>query len=131
MNAIDYERIWIDGLNRRDVSTADEVFAPNCIIHLGGDDLTVAKFKEAVLTFLDSFPDLHISIEDQFVLGDKAAFRWTAKGTHTGCRFHEVEPKGKQVKYVGLIVDHLVDGRVAERWEQFDEKGILKQLGSS
>jgi hypothetical protein len=29
----DYERKWIEALNRGDVSMADEVFTPDCVIH--------------------------------------------------------------------------------------------------
>ena len=34
LGIIEYERRWIDGLNRGDVSPADETFAPSCIIHM-------------------------------------------------------------------------------------------------
>jgi hypothetical protein len=29
----------------------------------------------------------------------------------------------------GLIIDRLVDGKVQERWEQFDQSLMLHQLG--
>ena len=38
-------------------------------------------------------------------------------------------PTGRTVEIDGLIFDHLVDGRVAERWEQSDQSGLLRQLG--
>ena len=36
MEVAKYEKIWIDGLNRGDVSAADKVFSLNCIIHMAG-----------------------------------------------------------------------------------------------
>jgi predicted ester cyclase len=30
---------------------------------------------------------------------------------------------------VGLIFDRLVDGKVVERWEQWDQPNMLQQLG--
>jgi hypothetical protein len=44
-----YERTWIDGLNRGDVSVADDVFAPNCVIHIAGSpdpNLSLSGFKQ-------------------------------------------------------------------------------------
>jgi predicted ester cyclase len=36
---------------------------------------------------------------------------------------------GRAVVFDGLILDHLVDGKVQERWEQFDQAVILQQIG--
>jgi len=116
---IKYEQNWIDGLNRGDVSLADESFAPSCIIHMAGapePDLPVAAFKELVTGLLTAFPDLRITVEDQIVSGDKAAFRWVATGTHNG-PLGEAQPTGKQVQFEGLILDHVAGEQVVERWE--------------
>lgn len=126
-----YEQIWIDGLNRGDISPADDAFAPNCIIHMAGapePNLSVAAFKELVTGLLTAFPDFQVTVEDQIVSGDKVAIRWSAKGTHNG-PLGETPPTGKQVQFEGLIFDHVVGGQVVERWEQWDQMGMLQQLG--
>ena len=131
LEVIAYEKTWIDGLNRGDVSPADETFASNCIIHMAGapeSSLSVADFKDLVSGLLTAFPDFHVSIEDQMASGDKVAFRWVAKGTHTG-PLGEAPPTGKQVQFDGLIFDHVVGEQVVERWEQWDQMGLLEQLG--
>ena len=131
LEVIKYERIWIDGLNRGDVSPADETFSPNCIIHMAGapePDLSVSAFKELVTGLLVAFPNFHVTVEDQMVSGSKAAFRWVAKGTHDG-PLGEAQPTGKQVQFDGLIFDHVVGDQVAERWEQWDQMAMLQQLG--
>jgi hypothetical protein len=33
---MEYERTWVDGLSRGDVSAADEAFLPDCILHITG-----------------------------------------------------------------------------------------------
>ena len=117
-----YEQIWIDGLNRGDVSPADESFTPNCIIHMAGapePNLSVTAFKELVAGLLTAFPDFHITVEDQMVSGDKVATRWSAKGTHNG-PLGEAQPTGRKVRFEGLVFDHIVGDQVAERWEQWD-----------
>src|SRR5688500_14063103 len=126
-----HEQIWVEGLNRGDVSVADQAFASGCIIHITGvpEPLRgVAPWKELVAGLLAAFPDLHFTIEDQLIAGDKVAFRWRATGTHTG-PLGEVPPTGKQVAIDGLILDRLENGRVVERWEQWDQPIMLQQLG--
>lgn len=126
-----YEQVWIDGLNRGDVSVADESFAPNCVIHMAGapePNLSVAAFKELVGGLLTAFPDLNLTVEDQIVSGDKVATRWVAEGTHTG-PLGDSQPTGSKARFEGLILDRVVGDKVVERWEQWDQMGMLKQLG--
>ena len=126
-----YEQVWIDGLNRGDVSVADQSFAPNCVIHMAGapePDLSVEAFKQLVAGLLAAFPDLRITVVDQIIFGDKVATRWVAEGTHDG-PLGEAQPTGKRAKFDGLILDHMIGEQVAERWEQWDQVGMLQQLG--
>jgi steroid delta-isomerase-like uncharacterized protein len=126
-----YERTWIDGLNRNDVSVADRVFASDCVIHINGSpdqNLDVAGFTQMVSGLLAAFPDLHFTVEDQVVATDKVATRWTAVGTHSA-PLGTTPATGRQVRVDGLILDHIAGGRVVERWEQWDQMGMLQQLG--
>lgn len=85
-------------------------------------------FKEMVSGLLLAFPDLHFTIEDQIVAGDKVATRWTAAGTNSGA-LRPVPATGRQVRISGLIMDRVVDGKAVERWEQWDQMAMLQQLG--
>jgi steroid delta-isomerase-like uncharacterized protein len=131
MDVIAYERTWIEGLNRGDVSVADRAFAPDCVIHINGSpqpNLSLGGFKEMVSGLLGAFPDLRFTVEDQIVAGDRVAIRWSAEGTNSGA-FGTVPATGRRVKISGLVLDRVVDGKVAERWEQWDQMGMLQQLG--
>jgi steroid delta-isomerase-like uncharacterized protein len=128
---MEYQRIWVEGLNRGDVSVADAAFAPDCVVHFTGVPAplrSVSHWKEFVAAMLNAFPDLHFTMEDQLIQGDRVAFRWHATGTHTG-PLGAAPPTGKTIAVDGLIVDRLLDGKVQERWEQFDQALMLKQLG--
>ena len=131
MQPSEYQKNWIDAVSRGDVAFADQVFAPDCIVHINGGpqpDLTVEAFKQFVSGILVAFPDLHFTLEDHVVSGDKAATRWVAEGTHTG-PLGPVAPTGRRVRITGMILDRTKDGRVAERWELWDQAGVLQQLG--
>jgi len=127
----DHERIWAEGLNRGDLSVASRAFAPDCMVHITGVPEPIRGIEawtQFVAGLLTAFPDLRFTIEEQVGSGDRIAFRWHARGTHTG-PLGSAAPTGRSVALDGLIVDHLVDGRVVERWEQWDQPGMLAQLG--
>ncbi|MEJ6981229.1 ester cyclase [Pedobacter sp. P351] len=127
----DYEQKWLDGLNSGNVSVADEIFQPDCVIHINGNpqrDLTLENFKQMVNGLLAAFPDLHFTINDQFASDQKVSTRWTAKGTNTGS-FGEMPATGRTVEIEGLIIDHVVNGKVAKRWELWDQMAMMQQLG--
>ena len=129
---LEYERKWVDALNSGDVSVADKVFQPDCIININGNpkrSLSLEDFKQMVSVLLVAFPDLHFTINDQFKSGEKVGTRWTAKGTNTGA-FGEMQATGKTVEIEGLIIDHLVSGKVAKRWEIWDQMAMMQQLGA-
>ena len=131
MQTATHEATWVDGLNRGDVSIADKVFAADCVIHINGSpdrNLGVAGFKQMVAGLLAAFPDLRFTIEDEVVAGNKVATRWVAEGTNSG-PFGNVPATGRRVRVDGLILDRVADGRVVERWEQWDQAGMMLQLG--
>jgi steroid delta-isomerase-like uncharacterized protein len=127
----EYERIWIEALNRGDASVAHDVFAGDGVVHINGSpdpNLSVEGFKQMVSGLLSAFPDLRFTIEDQIVVGDKVATRWTAEGTNSGA-FGPLPPTGRRVRINGLILDRVAAGKVVERWEQWDQMGMMQQLG--
>lgn len=130
-SSVEYQRIWIEGLNRGDASAADIAFAPDCVFHLTGmaePIRGVGAWKDVIGGLLRAFPDIHITVDDEIVDGDRVAFRWHASGTHTG-PLGAAPPTGKRIAIDGLIVDRVDGGKVQERWEQFDQSLMLQQLG--
>jgi steroid delta-isomerase-like uncharacterized protein len=131
MQAATCQQTWIDGLNRGDVSVAETVFAADCVIHINGSpdrNLGLAGFKQMMVGLLAAFPDLRITIEDHVVAGNKVTTRWVAEGTNSG-PFGNVAATGRRVRVDGLILDRVADGRIVERWEQWDQAGMMQQLG--
>ena len=127
----EYEQKWVEGLNSGNLSVADEVFQPDCVIHINGNpqrDLSLDNFKQMIAGLLIAFPDLHFTINDQFTSGEKVSTRWTAKGTNTG-PFGEMQATGRVVEIEGLIIDHVINGKVKRRWELWDQMAMMQQLG--
>ncbi|MDO1451480.1 ester cyclase [Rhodocytophaga aerolata] len=111
-----YEHRWVEGLNRGDLSSADDAFAANCVIHINGSpepNIGLEDFKEMLKGLLIAFPNLRFTIEDHVIAGDKYTTRWTAEATHTG-PLGDIAPTGKSIRINGLILDRVVDDKVIE-----------------
>jgi hypothetical protein len=52
---------------------------------------------------------------------------WHGTATHAG-PLGAVPATGKRISVDGLIIDLLADGKVKERWEQWDQSLMLQQL---
>jgi steroid delta-isomerase-like uncharacterized protein len=128
---VEHERKWVEAMNRGDASGADHAFAPDCVIHITGAptrDIRLAEFEQMMAGFFVALPDVHFTTEDQIVDRGQVAMRWVAEGTNTG-PLGAAPPTGKRVRMAGLLFDRVADGRVAERWEQWDQPAMLRQLG--
>jgi steroid delta-isomerase-like uncharacterized protein len=79
--------------------------------------------------FHAAFPDFHTTIEDQIAEGDKVVTRWTARGTHQG-DFRGIPATGNQITVTGIGIFRFSDGKVVESWDNFDQLGMMRQLGA-
>jgi steroid delta-isomerase-like uncharacterized protein len=74
--------------------------------------------------------DFTFTVEDQLTQGDRVCTRWTWNGTHKG-DFMGIPATGKQVTMTGTTVFRCQeDGKIAEGWWQYDQLGLLGQLGA-
>jgi steroid delta-isomerase-like uncharacterized protein len=128
---VEYQRIWVEAVNRGDVTAAESSFAHDVVVHITGLQEPVRgveAWKQFMTVFLTGFADAHFTMEDHLVTGDRVAHRWSVRATHTG-QFGPTPPTGRAIAITGLIIDHVVDGKVIERWEQFDQPLMMQQLG--
>jgi predicted ester cyclase len=119
-----------EGWNSQQLAILDEVFDPDLVDHSVPRDLPTTRggTKTLAARSWSAFPDLRLTIEDQIAEGDKVMTRWTARGTHTGTLMG-LPPTGKRVIITGIRIDRVVGGRIVETWAEFDQLGMLDQLG--
>ena len=84
--------------------------------------------KQLVTVYLNAFPDVHFTIDEQIAEGDKVVTRWTAHGTHKG-ELVGIPATGKSSTVTGINVDRIVNGKIVESWGIFDQFGMMQQLG--
>lgn len=74
-----------------------------------------------------AFPDHRLTIEDQVADGDIVVTRVVFQGTHSG-EFNGIAPTGKQLKYSGIAMDRIVNGKVVEMWHVASPLGVQEQI---
>ena len=71
---------------------------------------------------------MRLTFNDQVAEADRVASRWTIRGTHKG-DLMGIAPTNKQVTVTGIVVRRIAGGKIAEAWENFDQLGLMQQLG--
>lgn len=121
---------WTDEMNRGNLAAIDKFYSPDLVDHSAPPGLPpgIEGGKQILNMFFAAFPDIHLTVEDLVAEGDKVAQRWTVRGTHKG-DFMGIAPTGKQITLSAMTIERFVGGKIVERWEVFDQLGMMQQLG--
>ena len=120
------EDVW----GRGDQAALEELLDPDFVDHdaLPGQPPGREGHKQILAAFRSAFPDLNVTTEDIVAEGDKVVSRWTARGTHQG-ELLGIAPTGNGVTIKGIDVLRVAEGRIVERWAQFNDLEMMQQLG--
>jgi len=114
--------------NEHKLDLLDEILAANYVGHVNAHDIAGAESgKGFIKSFLDSFPDSFYNLDDIFVSGNKVVTRWTCTATHKG-DFFGTPATNKSVKIIGITIFEIVDGKIAQLWNNWDLFGLVQQL---
>jgi steroid delta-isomerase-like uncharacterized protein len=113
------------------MAVMDETCATNLVFHsiTGNDIHGLKEYKQFDNEVYDAFPDVHFTIDDMVVEGDKLAMRSTTTGTHKGA-FMGIPATNKKVTLWGIEIVRIVGGKIVEGWERVDTLGLMQQLGA-
>jgi predicted ester cyclase len=87
-----------------------------------------AALLELATSLVESFPDLRVYVDELIGEGDNVVARWTTTGTHRG-RFGNITPTGRGIRWTGISICRMMDGKVVEERGEEDFSGLLRQLG--
>jgi predicted ester cyclase len=120
------EDLW----NKGEIGVADELTSPEARGYAAGEGMTRDDLKVAVEEFRAAFPDVQMTIDQQVAEGDYVVNFTTLRGTQRG-EFRGIQPTGKSITVSGVSRLHYgPDGKVIDEWIQFDQLGMLEQLGA-
>jgi len=120
-----FSEVWNEG--RADA--IDEMLADDAVIRgLGANLQGPAEFKRFHSAYRNAYPDVTIDVDDLVAEGDMVAVRWSAIGTHRGDGLG-FPATGRRAQFTGMVFVRIKDGRLVEGWTNFDQLGMLQQLG--
>jgi steroid delta-isomerase-like uncharacterized protein len=130
-------RAYEVGMNNRDWSVIDEVFAEDYAVFYPGAAPIRGRedAKKALSAFLTAFPDMKFVVVDQLAEGDRVTTRWRGDGTHSGpyagfpVAGSVVPPSGRPVTFSATDIYRIANGQITEEWNTLDTAVILYQIG--
>ena len=117
--------------NGGDLDLLDEFFAEDYVGHDAPNPEPVRGpqgMRDFLHMYHGAFSDAHITLDDVLIAGDKVVTRWTGTGTHDG-NLMGVPPTGNAVRFTGIRIFRLADGKIVEGWVNWDTFGLMRQLG--
>jgi steroid delta-isomerase-like uncharacterized protein len=120
-----------DALNTGDLAIVDETTAEDAVNHDPAQPEEARGpegFKQIVQLYRGAFPDLTFTIEECFSDGDLVCTRWSTTATHDG-DLMGIAATGNHITGSGITIDRISDGKVVETWNQWDNAGLMQQIG--
>jgi steroid delta-isomerase-like uncharacterized protein len=123
-----YDQVW----NRGNLAVADETFAADYVRHdlrPGTAPPGPAGQKAVAGLFRSAFPDVSLAVDLLVAEEDMLVARWTIEGTHSG-EWGGIPPTGRRVRFAGVNIFRIAEGKVVEIWNHRDDLGLMEQLGA-
>jgi steroid delta-isomerase-like uncharacterized protein len=105
-----------------------EIFAPDEVSTFAGQRLDYAAHAHFDTMIFAAFADIQFALEAVLADDNHAIARFTARGTQTGA-FQGIPATGKTVSVSALALYRVSSGKVVEQWLEYDQLGLLQQLG--
>ena len=123
------EHLFLDGFNKRNLSIMDEMHSPEVIYHAPSIEIdNFEDLKRMSNSYFSAFHDTTVTIDDLIAKDDKVIIRFTFQGVHKEA-LQELPPTGKKIKMTAISIYRLTNNRIVELWEEFDQIGMMQQLG--
>ena len=124
MSSTEYKTIarrFVDEIfNARKTEVAKNFVTPDIIYHGAGEEVrNLEEFKKWVAEDLSAFPDMKITIVEDFGEENKLAIRWTLQATHDK-DFADFPATQKKFETQGADIFHFEGDKIKEAWTVCD-----------
>lgn len=122
-----FEEVW----NNKSEDAVDEMLAADGVGYglPGGPIQGPEAFKEYQRLLISVYPDLRVEVLDTVVEGDKVAARCRVTGVHQGNGLG-IMATNLPVEFTGMLILRVVDGKIAEAWNEFNFMDMYSQVGA-
>lgn len=123
---------YVEGFNEQDLDALQETVAEDVTVHgligVEGPVNDIGEYGEWAMQLFGGIPDAQLQPEEFLVDENKVAVRWSITGTHEGDLFG-LPPTNESFEVTGLAIFRMENGKIAEKWYQQDDLGMLQQAG--
>jgi len=114
------QRFVEDIFNARKTELAENYVTHDIVYHGMGEEVSgIENFKQWVAEDLSAFPDMKITILEDFGEQNKIAIRWNLKATHEK-DFADFPATHKKFETQGVDIFHFEGGKIKEAWTLSD-----------
>ena len=120
-------RSFVDEIfNARNTEAAKNFVTPDIVYHGMGEEVRgIDEFKKWVSEDLSAFPDMKVTILDDFGDQNKMAIRWTLKATHEK-DFADFPATHKKFETQGVEILHFEGDKIKEAWTVSDMSPLVQ-----
>jgi predicted ester cyclase len=124
-------RAFVEAWNARDLARFDDLMSEACRLTVGAETLSCSPAATRAIAehWLAGFPDYQFELLDLIAEGDKVVARMPFTGTQSGPVL-DLPPSGRPVRVSEIVIFRVVDGKIVEAWEEYDELGLRRQVGA-
>ena len=120
------QRFVEDIFNARKTELAENYVTHDIVYHGMGEEVkSLEEFKKWVAEDLSAFPDMKVSILDDFGEQNKVAIRWSLKATHEK-DFADFPATHKKFEAQGADIIHFKGDKIKEAWTVSDLSVLTK-----
>lgn len=123
-----------DAWNRHDPDAIAALHTEDAVFHnhtSGGRVVGPQAIRDMAASVFRTFPDLRFEVRRLYVRDDLIVQEWTAEGTHRGPITRDervIAPTGKRIRWDGVDIMPVRDGRIARKDVYADSVGFLRQI---
>ena len=124
---------YVAAFNAHDADGFRDVIADNYVQHNGRAGQGLAGTQATFRGYFQTFPDMHVQVDDLMMDGDKVVARLTITATHShpvqlGPNAPVFPPTGKKLSWGDIEIWRVADGKFVEHWDQSDLAGLARQM---
>jgi steroid delta-isomerase-like uncharacterized protein len=112
--------------NQRKTDAAKNFVTPDIVYHGMAEEVrSLEEFKKWVAEDLSAFPDMKVTVVDEFGEENKLAIKWTLKATHEK-DFADFPATHKKFEAQGVEILHFEGDKIKEAWT-FSDLSVLAE----
>ena len=118
---------YVAAINALDISAFPGIFTEGYIQHSGRSPSGLTAQIESARRLHETWPDIHMQVEDQILDSDKVVARCLYAATHSQT-VRGFAPTGRKITFATIDIWRVEGGKFAEHWDLVDVASIEKQL---